>query len=811
MSRWTAAVLLLATVMIAPASAQDIWKLDDSIKELTKREQDDLKKLPDLLKDLPKDVMKAFLKEETKHLESLADEELEAFQKEAKLRLKANGPRHLLKTLTETLADLKVRSKRVLAIAYKEELKRFSSFDDRIINMMLAEAFKRVIADRLKRFNYTKLDIIKWNSKLNGPKDSYGWKSGTFGDLGSDNRVIKDLVVLAKEDKFIKTLFEREIEGSFGKLQLKAAKVEGLAAAKVGKLSFKDEFGKIHEGLGARFVVKTKFTVASAHAESKRLHLLKDQPVNISAMLLAKVVDIASNAELNSTNVISKDGLIMHNELTAGATASSSVRVPIDFDFKLFKVRLTPYAEVTAGVGAKAHFNFEATWEGRLSVDVGAAYSLGVGTGAGLRLEIMAGPLIQKILKGIQRELISFFRPIIDSFKGVREFGTAFESGKTAFTLKDLQASVYKDTAVPASFKDSSPQAVAMRYAPIIYQRVKENPHDYFRAMDFDGDFNGRNNWDNSKSGSKKAYVYYDVKETSTHYYIHYSWFYARREASGLSPLRFITRHENDTAGVMVMVRKNAPRGRHVDLVVTADGWHMHAYSPDKGSRWDTKGGKESLGYSGNQHFIDEADHPAFDIERTHAQVYVKARSHELSVYNGRDDRDAFEGDDGVVYFPTGTAEEPESTRDGMVGYALKPMQELLDQANDTKAFSKHNKLRFTNDLVLPKKLSGKVGPNNSAYAPWAYGHEELETGGNPRDRTHDRVTVVENGAMFFDPARVIASKYKVPGEFGRSYLKHDQLPQGRGRIVYGSPKSSSGASSEGASGKLRRKVGGRR
>ena len=783
--------LTVATVTpVARADESDYWRLGDSINELTERERADLERLPGELADLPADVVEALFDDEVDHIESITEDELDRFVTEAKLRLKANGARHLMTTIKETFEDLRITSKRVLAIVYKEELRRLDMLPDAVFRKTVDIAFKRIIADRLRRFKNFNINVAHINASLNRPQDSYNWSTGTAGQMGADSRVLQDLVLLAKEDRFVRTLFEREIEAEWGTLNLVGAKVEGLANVKAGKLSYKDDFGRVHEGLGATFQVKTKFTVARADARTKSVELLKGQPINVSAMLLAKVVDIATNAELNSTNIVSRDGLIMHNEVTAGATVSANVRLPIDVDLSLFKVRVIPYAEAHVGVGAEAHFNLELEWTGRIAIDVGAAWSLGAGAGAGLRIEIMAGPMIEKLLQRVHTALVSFLRPIYDNLRGIHEGGPAFESGKLIVTEEQLREAWRDRPGLPTPLII---EAVAQQYAPVLYQEVDSAPHDYIRKIDFDGDLDGANNWQNSGGGSKRAHVYYDVKETATHWFIHYAWFYARRESNGLAFFRLMARHENDMAGVIVVVRKNAPRGRAVEAVMSAKGDTMRAYM-EKDRRWDRRiHGDEGMGFSGEVRFIDEVDHPALDIERTHPQVYSSGRSHSTTGYNGRDDRDGFEGDEGVVYYPTGSAEEPESARDRFVGYKLLPLQQLMDQVRNRALMGRRVVDVGNTGWRLPEALRGRVGTDDSATLPWAWSHERMGNRSGPRDRTRDRVTVVEPGDMFADPAREFARLFRVNGPWSFDYTRRNPLAAPRAR----STVESSGLGSE--------------
>jgi len=764
--------------MAAPAAAQDPWVLDDSINALTQRERKDLETLPGKLVNLPKDVIEDLLKEEGKHLESMFQDELDKFADEAKALLKANGPRRLWSTLKVTLKKLGILSKRVLAIAYKEELKRLYGFEDRIVDKLIAGALKRIIVDRVARFKTTRLDAIKLNETLNGPTRRYGWKTGTMGGMGSSHRALPDLVLLAKQDNFVRTLFEKEIKSDLGTMKLTAAKVEGLYKAKVGKLSIKDDFGRVHEGLGARFTAKASFVATRVDITSRRFELMKKGNFGISTMILARVLDATTNAEIDSTTILSTDGLYMANSVKAGATVSTSVRMPVTFNLKLLKVKVTPYAEAHAGVGAEAHFNIEFEWDGRVAIDVGSALSLGAGFGAGLIIEIEAGELIKRVLERVERRFIGIVRPIFDEIRGISEKGPAFESGKMVVEIADLEQKWAEPGATaPGSWETSDPATIARRYAPIFYQRVRYFPSDLIRRVDFDGDFQGTNNWNNSSSGGRKGWVYYDVKETETHFFVNYYWFYARRESRALPPLRYMTRHENDGAGVTVVIAKKAKRGHAVRAILTGDGDRMRAFG-DRGRRhWKSNNERDaSMRFGGEVRFVNEADHPYFDRERVHPQIFVSAGSHVPSGYNGRDDRDGFVGKGGVVYYPTGTAESPESQRDLMVGYGLLPLSDLMKRAQDPasrgKLFGKGSVTPSGSRVALPRAFRGKKGPDDMAILPWAYSHAASATEMNSSDG--EDYDLIEPGELYADPAKVISSLWKVDEPFSQRYLRND-------------------------------------
>jgi len=94
---------------------------------------------------------------------------------------------------------------------------------------------------------------------------------------------------------------------------------------------------------------------------------------------------------------------------------------------------------------------------------------------------------------------------------------------------------------------------VAIKYAPRIYQATTQGAPqwDYPTAFNFDGDWAGVNNVDNWTAATQAPiWVYYDVIETYTHYYIRYHYFYPRQTEEGAG-------FGNQVSGVMVVVQKD--------------------------------------------------------------------------------------------------------------------------------------------------------------------------------------------------------------------------------------------------------------
>ena len=90
---------------------------------------------------------------------------------------------------------------------------------------------------------------------------------------------------------------------------------------------------------------------------------------------------------------------------------------------------------------------------------------------------------------------------------------------------------------------------------------------DFIIRFDFDGDWNGLNNWanfskrppaDKNKDTMARAFIYYSVVETETHYFISYCAYHAQDREPRCTDVEC---HENDLEGGVHMVRKGPENG----------------------------------------------------------------------------------------------------------------------------------------------------------------------------------------------------------------------------------------------------------
>jgi hypothetical protein len=192
--------------------------------------------------------------------------------------------------------------------------------------------------------------------------------------------------------------------------------------------------------------------------------------------------------------------------------------------------------------------------------------------------------------------------------------------------------------------------ALALRWAPIHYMDVDQTGghalggrSDYLANVDFDGDWNARNNWENAGSFSLRGHGYYSVVETASHWFIVYMFFHPR----DWTDFFFDTEHENDSEGVLFAVARDGSTYGSLKAAVTVAHSDFFSFVP-AGSGW-TSGGES----------VDGALQLASFAGAAHPVTAQEAKGHGLKARPFYDIRG-----DGIVYFPSATVAEVPSTPD---------------------------------------------------------------------------------------------------------------------------------------------------
>ncbi|MEU5726243.1 hypothetical protein ABZ783_31095 [Micromonospora sp. NPDC047738] len=287
---------------------------------------------------------------------------------------------------------------------------------------------------------------------------------------------------------------------------------------------------------------------------------------------------------------------------------------------------------------------------------------------------------------------------------------------------------------------------LALRWAPIHYQDVDvTGSHalggrsDYITKIDFDGDLNGRNNWDRAGQAgvSFAAHAYYSVLETSTHWYITYLFFHPRDWTDNF----FDTEHENDGEGVLLAIQRDGSTYGVLRSAVTVAHTNFFSYTP-AGSTWTS--GRESV--DGTLQ-LQASPHDAF----LHPVTAQEAKGHGLKAYPQYN----IVGD-GIVYYPSTVAETPSSGDDRDVQYKLIDIF-----ASDGLWAQRANTSLFANLGTFAGDDSGDCGVDtldcsiNSANAPWGW---------------DDRDDLPARGQIATDPAKLSVEYFTIPGSLSRTY-----------------------------------------
>ncbi|GAA3986362.1 hypothetical protein GCM10022247_00900 [Allokutzneria multivorans] len=285
---------------------------------------------------------------------------------------------------------------------------------------------------------------------------------------------------------------------------------------------------------------------------------------------------------------------------------------------------------------------------------------------------------------------------------------------------------------VPASAAVSDAD-LAYHWAPVHYQDTDSSnaSADYLSPIDFDGNWKGKDNWENQAKQKQnlRGAAYYSVTENANFHYLLYAFFHPR-DWSDWNPLE---EHENDLEGLLLVVEKGGQWGTLRAMVTVA---HRDFYSYTPVDSPFTSGGENIDGT------LLTTTHDGI----ARASTFQEAKGHGLYRWNGKD----FPGGDGIVYHPTrGAGEVPSGGNDRSVGYQLINIFEaggLWAHRADPETFHAWG------------TFAGDDGKDNAANAPWGWDD-------------HDDKPV--RGELATDPARVVRDYFGNAGGQSSSYVRN--------------------------------------
>jgi hypothetical protein len=280
---------------------------------------------------------------------------------------------------------------------------------------------------------------------------------------------------------------------------------------------------------------------------------------------------------------------------------------------------------------------------------------------------------------------------------------------------------------------------LAFHHAPLHRQEVDRNGKngldgraDYVTRVDFDGDWNPRNNWENTARFPLPGAAYHAVVETATHWFVTILFFHPRDWASSLLD----TEHENDAEGVLLAVRRDGSRFGAVEAAVTVAHSDFYSFLPATGS-WSA--GDES---------VDGV--LELDARTGRPMTTQEARGHAMRAFRPG------ARFDGIVYYPSRAPIDPPAAGARTAPYALIDIFEpggLWDRRNSKLIAARGS---FFGDRGGECGSGGILCTVNAANAPWGWDD------GDDGD--------VRRGDIAFDPAKLVARYFRMPGRLGRSY-----------------------------------------
>lgn len=281
-------------------------------------------------------------------------------------------------------------------------------------------------------------------------------------------------------------------------------------------------------------------------------------------------------------------------------------------------------------------------------------------------------------------------------------------------------------------------EALARHYAPVLRQDTASS-QDYITSFDFDGDWNGNNNWENQPKFPPRAFVYWAGLETSTHTFLLYAWFHPRDYSRWQLFGRFIGKtgaHENDLEGALLVLEKNS--GNHV-AVVAETVFHSRLLKYSLDPRYRPRPG------------VVARDSARF--EGDHLVLQIQSRGHGVETWDGN----PFPGGDGVVYRLGNEIGIPLGPDDRDVKYALVDIESSLwarrFDIGDGLTYERAD--RFGSDTI-GYLFEGDNFDEHKAKAPWGW---------------DDQDTALPKGTIFFDPVRLVHAHFETPMGISSTYL----------------------------------------
>jgi hypothetical protein len=290
---------------------------------------------------------------------------------------------------------------------------------------------------------------------------------------------------------------------------------------------------------------------------------------------------------------------------------------------------------------------------------------------------------------------------------------------------------------------------LAEHWAPFIAQETWWQPKaDIPTRFDYDGDWDGDNNWENLDNGTSQAYGYYAGVETSTHWFLHYNFFHPRDYSDNCV---VGTCHENDNEGIILTVRKDGAEFGRLEVMETLAHNNVYSYT----NLDSLKKGAHDI--DGRIEFHD-THHPVIFIEAGgHGILGSAARG---STFNAARMEFAEKGT-GMTFVYKGEAERPGSPVARNVGYDLLPIEEAWWARAGKGDFAK----MFDAGYIYQPYGNRPRGAGNfmGSFLGRKYGSNKAKPFWGWHDERTRRGKILNTGQWALDPAYAVSKNLTWP------------------------------------------------
>jgi hypothetical protein len=289
--------------------------------------------------------------------------------------------------------------------------------------------------------------------------------------------------------------------------------------------------------------------------------------------------------------------------------------------------------------------------------------------------------------------------------------------------------------------------ALARHWAPRFYQDTDSTEYksEYLTKINFDGDYNSKNNWESMDAFSTvPAYVYYSVVESETHFFLGYYTFHPRDWCD--SDDLFCGEHENDLEGVLLVVRNDGASGGMGSLVAAFTEAHGQIYQ---------------YAYAGGLTTGSDNIDGTLTLSGSHPRFFIEAKGH--GVFNCDSRCTSAPGGDGIVYTVGDVAESPASGSGNWTRVHTYQLIAFDETTGDQGLWARRNDVCDTCTFGSWGHMRGDgLDSQNSATMPWSW--DDSDDG------------EVFSGALLCDPAQLVDTQLNgtpVDSGFSHDYVFH--------------------------------------